>query len=66
MQNSCPIVTATRDNCRSYQETSAAFAADARFLVVEGAIGAAKKAQDTAATYHQAAWNRLARLIGVE
>jgi hypothetical protein len=62
----CGIVSATTKNCIEYQKTSAAFAQDAMFLRDEGAMVAACLAQQNARMYHDAAWDRLARLIGVE
>jgi NAD(P)H-dependent FMN reductase len=62
----CVIVSATTKNCIDYQDTSAAFAKDAMFLREEGMMVAAIVAQQNARMYHDAAWHRLARLIGVE
>lgn len=62
----CPIVAATRNNCISYQQTAADIHLDAVFHISDGAMLAAANAQRHSAEYHQAAWDRLARLIGVE
>jgi hypothetical protein len=60
------IIAATTKNCIAYQETSAAFARDAMWYRERLAMSAARKAQQHAREYHDAAWDRLARLIGVE
>lgn len=61
------IVQATTKNCIEYQNTSAAFAADAEWLMAqpENYRAAAIHKQEQSRIYHDAAWDRLARLIGV-
>lgn len=60
------IVRETTKNAISYQETSAAFAKDAAYLLSANGLRAAAWSQQKAREYHDAAWSRLARLIGVE
>lgn len=64
-KHTCPIVAATTTNCIEYQNVSAAFATDAAYLVAASALIAAAISQQHAREYHDAAWDRLARLIGV-
>jgi len=59
------IWKATWDRCIEHQITSAAFASDAQHLVTVGAMSAAINAQRHAKEYHDAATDRLERLIGV-
>jgi hypothetical protein len=60
------IIAATTKNCIEYQRLSAAFAADAMHYRDRLAMLAARNAQQKSREYHDAAWDRLARLIGVE
>lgn len=59
------IVNATRENCVEYQMTARGFAYDAQYHLEQGTLGAAKEAQRKSAIYHEAARERLERLIGV-
>jgi hypothetical protein len=59
------IVDATTKVCIECQRTAAAYAADAMYFAELGVEGAAKKHQESARIYHDAAWDRLSRLIGV-
>ena len=64
--NKCPIVAATTANCVEYQSDARAAAIDAAYYLSVGAFKAAAHAQERSRIYSDAAWDRLARLIGVE
>ena len=64
MTTQCPIVAATTKNCIAYQKTSADFARDARFYLLHKSLSAAANAQQKSREYHDAAHDRLSRLIG--
>jgi hypothetical protein len=60
------IIQETTKNCIEDQNTSAAFAADAEWFMAqpENYLAAAIHKQEQSRVYHDAAWDRLALLIG--
>jgi hypothetical protein len=59
------IVQAATEACMYYQQIAQSMAHDAMYFAEQGAKGAAVFHQQKAREYHDAAWDRLSRLIGV-